>query len=91
MHQQERGRSGRLVFSRLVLLFFPAKERTVFALHASQTDYALTALHNFMNVHGADSFEEAIELERTGELSLIVRLEEIDDRVWRIDGWRLPK
>jgi hypothetical protein len=47
--------------------------------------YALTALHNFMNVHGADPFEEAIELERTGELvvdSTAPRSpEEIDDRV----------
>ena len=54
--------------------------------------YALTALHNFMNVHGADPFEEAIELERTGEL---VRLQGHRRRLmtglWWIDGWRLPK
>jgi hypothetical protein len=46
--------------------------------------YALTALHNFMNIHGANPFDEAIELERTGGLdgdNMTPRPpEEIDDR-----------
>lgn len=46
--------------------------------------YALTALHNFMNMHGANPFDEATELERTGELggdNIVPRPStEIDDR-----------
>ena len=46
--------------------------------------YALTALYNFMNAHGSNPFEEAIELERTGRLdsdNTVPRPpEEIDDR-----------